>query len=65
MSNDNVIELRPGSKNRACPKCGSQWWTVRAVVIVDNDDSIGGYAGPVECYECSGGDLMPLVGGAS
>lgn len=63
---DNVIEFPTDTspKNRECPVCGSQWWTVQAVVM-DEGLHIGGFAGVPQCYECSGGDLLVLKGDVS
>ena len=61
MSDENVIVLedwRGQPKDRACPHCESVWWTVKGVVLSE-ENKVVGYAFPVKCSEC-GYELIPF-----
>lgn len=53
----NVTPIRPAPSNLSCPKCGSEWFKVRAVVLSTEMNPVG-YAAPVECLEC-GHEVRP------
>lgn len=48
-----VVELRPPAPNIECPTCGSQWFTIVAVLAYgDNGPRVTGWSVPPVCSEC-------------
>jgi len=45
-------EARATTGNHTCPRCGNEWWSVRAVVLNAEDRRITGHTMPLRCVEC-------------